>query len=413
MEPIWYASLGFSVFGWTILLIFFGATLFWLGEMLIVGRAPQGPIEHPPSAVEVRVLTRDAEAVVQGTVNSLPDNLAATRVVAETDIDILGASVHIVPDDFTCEAIRKARAVEWARREVECVGEFVLYIDEDTLLGDFHGLPDADMIQLAERPIRSASWLTYLAEMFRMGFQLEQATFPKFRYPLYAWGGGFAVRKQLEDVLTWDVETVTEDTNFVWRAARSGDYDLQYLDVKAMNQAPPSIREMIHQRRRWISGAARDSHLLPLRYRLLSLMRNAAWALVFVSPALALPLVTPIENLFFPTYYWYIIVFQLVGLFGWAFLGYWYFAERVWILALLFITIPVVALIHSAGAFWAVLSPTETFRVTKKVSPLEIADERLREYNVSEHTKTGQRRGQNRPGENAEVDPEAEVEADD
>lgn len=290
-----------------------------------------------------------------------------------------------------------------------CTGSYVLYLDEDTLLGDFHGLPDADVVQLSERPIRSASWITYLAEMFRRGFQLEQATFPKFRYPLYAWGGGFAVRKELEDELTWNVDTVTEDTNFVWRAFQSRDRDLQLLGVQAMNQTPPTVREMTHQRRRWISGAARDSHLLPVRYRILSLLRNAAWGLVFVSPLLALPLVTPIRNLFFPTYYWYLIVFQLVGLFGWAFLGYWHSAERVRVLVALFVTIPVIALVHSVGAFWAIVSPTETFRITRKVAPGDLEDEQLDRYEVAPETElgsSGRPGGPSGPAE-AEVDAEA------
>lgn len=118
------------------------------------------------------------------------------------------------------------------------------------------------------------------------------------------------------------MNTVTEDTNFVWRAFQSGECDLQFLNIRAMNQAPPSVREMIYQRRRWISGAARDSHLLPRRYQLLSSMRNAAWGLVFVSPLLALPLVTPVTVVLFPVVYGYGILFQLVGLFGWATLGY-------------------------------------------------------------------------------------------
>ena len=299
--PGWVdADLLFSIAGWTILVIFFIATAFWLIEMLVVGRKRRGPIEHPPEAVEVRILTVDAEAVVQATVDSLPDAMGTVRVVAERNIDIQGATVHPVPAEFACKATRKGRAVEWARRHVPCNGEYVLYLDEDTLLGEFHGLPDADIIQLSEEPIRSHSWLTYLAEMFRMGFQIEQATFPNFRYPLYAWGGGFAVRKSVEDDVTWDVNSVTEDTNFIWRAFEDPTRDLAFLRVRARNQAPPTVREMIHQRRRWISGAARDSHLLPRRYRLLSLLRNAAWGLVLLSPLLLIPVLTPISMVLFP-----------------------------------------------------------------------------------------------------------------
>ena len=366
---------GYSVIVWTILLIFFIATVYWLFEMLVVGRASCGPLEYGPEDVEVRIMTIDAESVVQATVDVLPDNLSAVRVIAERDINIQRATVHAVPDDFVCEATRKGRAIEWARQQIPCEAEYVLYLDEDTLLEDFEGLPDADMIQLSEHPIRSDSWLAYLAEIFRMGFQYEQATFPRFRYPMYAWGGGFAIRKTVEDQVTWNVNSVTEDTNFIWRAFEDSSRDLAFLRVRAMNQAPPSVREMIHQRRRWISGAANDSHLLPYRYQILSLLRNAAWGLVFLSPLLLIPVVTPFSVVFSPELYLLLFQFQLIGLFGWAILGYWYSGERLRVLPLLLVTIPLVAVIHAAGAFWAIVSPTTNFRVTRKVTPIKIKDE--------------------------------------
>jgi hypothetical protein len=375
-------DLVFSLSAWTIVTIFFIATLYWLVEMLIVGRSRRGPIDHGLASIEVRVMTIDAQSVVQATVDSLPDELRSIRVIAERDIDVDSASVHTVPQEFSCEASRKGRAVEWARQHVDCHGKYVLYLDEDTLLRDFTGLPDADIVQLSEQPIRSDSWLTYFAEIFRIGFQMEQGTFPNFRYPLYAWGGGIAIRKSVEDEVTWNVNSVTEDTNFIWRAFADPDRDLAYLRTRAMNQAPPTVRELIHQRRRWISGAARDSHLLPVRYQLLSLLRNAAWGLVFLSPLLALPLITPLSIVILPDVYRYVILFQLTGLFGWAFLGYWYYGERLAVLVGLFATVPIIAILHSAGAFWVLLRPTSDFRVTKKVAPATVEDETIDEVGI-------------------------------
>lgn len=230
-----------------------------------------------------------------------------------------------------------------------------------------------------ERPVRTKSWLCYFAEIFRMGFQIEQRTFPRLRYPLYAWGGGFAVRVAVEDEVTWDVSTVTEDTNFIWRAFADPARDMAVLPVKLLNQAPPSIREMIHQRRRWLSGSSMDSHLLPRRYRLLALLRNAAWGLVPLSPILLIPLATPVSIAFFPALYEMGILFQLIGLFGWGFIGYWYYGERPHVLVGLFLTLPLVALIHATGALWAIIQPTKQFRVTQKIPPSEIEDEILEE----------------------------------
>ncbi|GGK77136.1 hypothetical protein GCM10009067_31940 [Haloarcula sebkhae] len=119
--------------------------------------------------VQVRVLTIGAEDVVQATVDSVPDGVAGIKVIAEQNIEIDGAAVHIVPDSFSCEATNKGRAVEWARRQVDCDAEYVLYLDEDTLVTGLTGLPEADFVQFTEKPIYTGSRLAYLCEVFRVG----------------------------------------------------------------------------------------------------------------------------------------------------------------------------------------------------------------------------------------------------
>ncbi|MDZ7730992.1 MAG: hypothetical protein U5K37_08840 [Natrialbaceae archaeon] len=60
---------------------------------------------------------------------------------------------------------------------------FVLYLDEDTIVPSLPPFPDVDIVQLMERPVRTGSWLSYFAEIFRMGFQIEQRTFPSSGTP--------------------------------------------------------------------------------------------------------------------------------------------------------------------------------------------------------------------------------------
>lgn len=87
---------GYSVVAWTFLLIFFAATIFWLAEILIIGQARQQPGEHPPTEVQARIMTIDSQEVVQATVSSLPDELTDVRVIAEKEIAVNGATVHVV-----------------------------------------------------------------------------------------------------------------------------------------------------------------------------------------------------------------------------------------------------------------------------------------------------------------------------
>lgn len=134
--------------------------------------------------------TVGSERVVQTTVGSVPDGVAGIEVISEAPIGSDGATVHVVPESFECTATRKRRALEWARREPSGDSEFVRSLDEDSPIRNFEGLPDADVVQCSEQPIHTGSRLTYLAEMFRIGFQTEHRGFAVLRYPMYAWGGG-------------------------------------------------------------------------------------------------------------------------------------------------------------------------------------------------------------------------------
>ncbi|MFB6070362.1 MAG: glycosyltransferase family 2 protein [Halanaeroarchaeum sp.] len=116
---------------------------------------------------------------------------------------------------------------------------------------------DADFIQFTEKPIYTGSRLTYLCDVFRTGHQFEQLGFHRLSYPLYAWGGGFAIRHEIEHELGWDVTTITEDTNLIWRAAKEYDLTYRLVNERFRNQAPPSLQSMFKQRRRLMSGTVK------------------------------------------------------------------------------------------------------------------------------------------------------------
>nr|WP_235271549.1 glycosyltransferase family 2 protein [Halorubrum saccharovorum] len=275
---------------WIALVLYGFSAVWWLFESVVLargGRVDPEDVEWGYDDVQVRILTIDSQAVVQATVDSVPDGLEDVRVIAEAPMEIDGASVHVVPESFECDATNKGRAVEWARRNVPCHREYVLYLDEDTIMAGFEGLPDADMVQFTEKPLYTGSRIAYLSEVFRVGYQYEQFAFHRLRYPLYAWGGGVAIRHSLEDEITWDTATITEDTNFIWRAADQAGVSFAVLDVRFRNQAPPSLRAMAKQRRRWISGTRADGHLLPLAYRPMYYTRIVAWAFSPLVPLLA------------------------------------------------------------------------------------------------------------------------------
>jgi hypothetical protein len=363
---------------WVFFAIYGLSVLFWLVEVVWFARSESQDdvdIVYGPDDIQIRILTIDSEAVVQATVDSISLEFDDVRVIAEAPISIQGAEVHVVPDEFECRASHKGRAVEWARRNVPCSKDFVCYLDEDTLVTRFDGLPEADVIQLTEAPLYTGSWLTYMTEIFRIGYQVEQRAFPKFRYPLYAWGGGIAIRKALEDEITWDSPSITEDTDFVWRAwSKRSDLRFRVLNTKWRNQAPPSVRGMIRQRRRWISGTRDSLDPLPWLYRAFVTARVIIWGL---SP------IVPIVSMLFlfyprlvPTEWYYVVgsIAQLAVLGVIMAIGIRVFREYSVLGGIaLILTYPLMVL-NSIGAIWGFLKPVKTFEVTEKVDP-EVIEE--------------------------------------
>ena len=330
------------------------------------GYEPPAPV-HGGDEIQVRVLTVDAAEVVQATVDSLPEELDDVHVVAEEAVEVTGATVHVVPEAFDCEAVRKGRAIEWARRRLETDREFVLYLDEDSHVAELEGLPDADVVQLRERPRRTGSVLSYLADVYRMGVQIEQRAFARLSVPLFAWGGGVAVRRSVEDEVTWDRETIVEDTAFVWAAAKQlENLSFELATATCRNEAPPSLAEITQQRRRWAAGNLEAASALPTGYQVLTRVRNAAWAL---SPVVTL-VVVPLSLLG---------VGVAGGLFALASLAlgaltlFWYLRGVVYYgrdrlaWALVAPLAPLVTVVHSMGTVVGVVAPPDGFRVTEKV----------------------------------------------
>ena len=363
----WATSL-FGVALWAVTLLFGATALIWMVITYVVGAGYDTPAnEYGLDDVQVRLMTVDAAAVVQETVDSLPDGLDDVHVIAESPIDVAGASVHVVPDEFDCRAVRKGRAQEWARQTLDCQKEFVLYLDEDSIVESFDGLPDADIVQLREKPRRTGSKLSFLADIYRMGVQIEQRAFARLSIPLFAWGGGIAVRSEIEDATTWDRKSLVEDTAFVWAAFQDHDVSFALADAVCWNEAPPSLYEITQQRRRWAAGNLQASAMLPLRYEALTRVRNAAWALSPIVTLIVVPLSLVSVTVAYGGLFFAASMALALCTLAWFLLGVAYYGGDYGYWALALPLAPVVTVVHSMGTVAGILAPPETFRVTTKV----------------------------------------------
>ncbi|MGB9987110.1 glycosyltransferase family 2 protein [Salarchaeum japonicum] len=360
---------GLAAVLWTVFVLYAVSVVSWILEVGWFSRGWQTEeFPYDASDARVRIMTVNATEVVRRTVDAVPAKLGRPQVITEEDIDVPGADVFVVPEEFECVAERKGRALEWARQNVPCNREFVLYLDEDTLITDVEGFPDADIVQFSERPVNTGSRLAYLTDVFRLGYHLEQRAFHRLSAPLYAWGGGIAVRREFEDAVTWDRRTLIEDTKFAWQATNVPDFDFRLLRRQFVNQAPPSLTALVKQRRRWMSGSREDAHGLPRRYWLFYGLRNAAWGLSLVMPVFAVLSYLRPGALPYPRLYTLGTMCLLVFLFAWSFLGARAVGASAKTTVLAVLLTPVTNLLHSVGAAYGVLFPPRTFEVTEKVA---------------------------------------------
>ncbi len=343
---------------------------FWLFEQYVGWFKYESPeIKHPPSKVQVRILTiGDNPNVVQQTVDALPAGVSDIHIISEQEITIDGAEVDVVPWSFTCKAEKKGRALEWGRRNITCNREFILYLDEDTQAINFDGLPDADVIQFGEKPFETDSKLAYWVEVFRMGFQVEMRAFSMFDIPLYAWGGGIAIRQELEDEITWDFKSIVEDTSFVWRSTENRDIEFKYCNDKFRNQAPPSIKALINQRRRWFAGSISELNILPPKYYGIAMLRNASWAVTIFLPVIIFLSWWGLGDytMAYPLFYIASSVILLSVVLSWAAVGCVYMDEPPLFAVVIFALAPVLSLLNAVGALYGLVSPPDSFAVTQK-----------------------------------------------
>jgi len=336
--------------------------LVWTAYCLAGVLEPSPPVEWGLEEVQARVVTvGENPDVVQATVDSVPDAVGSVHVVSERPIEADGATVWVVDGDFRTDAIGKGRALEWARQTIPCEEEYVLFLDEDTIVGTLEGLPDADVVQFAEKPTRNRSTMAWLTDVFRVGNGLERGGFARL-VPIYAWGGGIAIRKRVEDDITWDRPTIVEDSVFV-RTALSAGHSYAVDMTRFGNQAPPSLSELVRQRRRWGSGRFRDAPRRSIPYRALLSFHTlgrplSAFAVPLVLAGYLLVPVAPLAGVLSS-----VVVAALVL---WAILGWQQYDASVGTLATLMVSLPVVTFANGFGDLQALVSPVEEFETTDK-----------------------------------------------
>jgi hypothetical protein len=193
----------------------------------------------------------------------------------------LGADrVIVVPQEFTCRASHKARALEYSRLLRERVGLIqdevkILFVDDDSLPTKDYIVKaffaDYDICQGIVIPRNGyGRFLSHMDDLRTLNCLVMCSIFQGFGHPLWVHGEGLCVRTTAEAVVTWDYPVfASEDLVFGQMAAAKGlhwgfFYDYIYIT------SPWSWRDYLKQRRRWMWGNIHAvQHVLPIGAKVL------------------------------------------------------------------------------------------------------------------------------------------------
>lgn len=185
-------------------------------------------------------------------------------IVTDRDAKVDGARVIIVPDDFKCKAKFKARALEYSRRLRKPSRKIWIYfMDEECFITEqtIKALTYYIKKWGEERPIASGPLLfinggeklLWYADALRT-FQCYACAYNlKRRGFWFLHGENTLVRSDIEQLITWEFETLIEDAYFSIGAKKLG-VKMGWHGGVIYAPSPQSFIDFIKQRRRWFSG---------------------------------------------------------------------------------------------------------------------------------------------------------------
>lgn len=224
----------------------------------------------------------------------LPVPVETWIVIEDSDThknDYICDKMVVVPKDFECEDLYKARALEYSRRlRGKMVADGELKLNYLLLQGDDDALPSLGFIKesLSVRaditigsitPRVSGVWNTILDYERCVACGIFCNFFTNMGQPLWAHGEGTVMSCNVDQNVSYDVSTFahnvkqklisSEDAFYFHKAAVMG-YSIFNSEERVFILPPLTMSDAVKQRRRWLWGQLRilKQKLLPLPNRL-------------------------------------------------------------------------------------------------------------------------------------------------
>jgi len=221
--------------------------------------------------------------------------------------------VIVVPKDFECEDLYKARALEYSRRlRVQMVAEGKLDSNYLLLQGDDDAVPSLGFIKESLNvsadisigtitPKVAGIWSTIIDYERCVACGIFCNFFTNMGQPLWAHGEGTVMSSKVDQNVSYDISTFThnkklklissEDAFYFHKAAVMG-YNIFNSEERVFIMPPLTMKDAVTQRRRWLWGQLRilNQKLLPLpnRIRLTAIGFSGLW--LYTVAMIGLPL---------------------------------------------------------------------------------------------------------------------------
>ncbi|KAI8803936.1 glycosyl transferase family group 2-domain-containing protein [Cladochytrium replicatum] len=186
---------------------------------------------------------------------------------------------YTCPKSFnTARSKYKARALEWYRQTMRYTEhDWVLHLDEESVIDDesvrrclefIWYETDYHMGQgviLYNQYQYWKNWIFTVADSLRVGDDLSrfQIQFSYIHRPIFGCHGSFLMNNGLvENSVTWDLGSLTEDYEFAMAAWAQG-FRCGKVPGFIREQSPLAFMDFLKQRRRWFVGIWRLHHFLP------------------------------------------------------------------------------------------------------------------------------------------------------
>ena len=255
-----------------------------------------------------QVTTKGNIGIVQDTINQINavcKSIGYAKyniwVVTDAQEKFEGCRTIIVPQNYSCNAIYKGRALQYAveiRRKEKISGKdvYIFHLDDESLitkqtlcsiLSYLEGTPKPISEGLIVYPVleKEAIKISNLMDTLRPFCCFECLDMMAGGNPAYIHGSNLLVRSDVEEAVSWENgKTLAEDTLFAIKARiKYGPKAFGWHGGVIEEKSPLTLKDLFRQRRRWFYGLIQNFKYFCLKEQIRQSFRALIWASGLVS----------------------------------------------------------------------------------------------------------------------------------